>query len=559
MASAPTTATTPTDNNIAGTQAANASFEASNPNVFGTPTPSSTTPAPLGNTIGSQNLSSTQQIQLPPPVQSPDGTPGLLGAAQQTSKSVQDYINALTPAQPTAADNAQQSLLNSISTLTGEDTGKDQALLNAEQQTGAIQDQQDLTNLNNSLLAKTASYNQQFANLGGNNSVETSAVLNAQTAGLKKAQAADIGLTTAQIQAKQGDLNLALQTAQNAVNAKYSTIEDNIKTQQAQLAALQPMLDKEQKIQADAQQAYLQEQQQNAQNLKDAETQINNVALQAASAGASSDLINQIQNSPDVVSAIATAAPALGAAALQKIQQQQFDNNIALQQLLISKQQANTSAASVGIEQQKLDLQKQQLLALTSPAAMINQAQQFQATGKISDPTNYGPYEGAIASIAASLPKTPGMIYNATTGVAPTNMDAKSQENIQALYSIVNTVLPNLTSDFNAKGVEFGLGPNAAVTQKTYANDVATLNAALTTLSKAGFITEPATNLPTSISIFNHSSTAKSISDLTDKLSTQLQSYLNNNNLSIAGFSDQNNLETNGGLDSLYNSTIGAK
>ena len=49
--------------------------------------------------------------------------------------------------------------------------------------------------------------------------METSAVLAAQNAGLTKARAADIGVTTAQIQAKQGNLTLAMNTAQQAVDA----------------------------------------------------------------------------------------------------------------------------------------------------------------------------------------------------------------------------------------------------------------------------------------------------------------------------------------------------
>lgn len=565
MASAPTTATTQTastsqNNNIQATQAANAAYVAANPNVFGssastTPTTPSTS-APLSNTIGSQQLSSSQQIQLPPPVQSPDTSDGIVAGAQQTSKSVQDYINQLTPTQPTAVDQEQQELLNNVSTLTSEDTGKNQALINAQNASGATQDQQDLTNLNNQLLTKTASYNQQFANLGGNNSVETSAVLNAQTAGLKKAQSADIGLLTAQIQAKQGDLTLAMNTAQQAVNAQYSTIEDNIKTTQAQLAALAPALDAEQKTQAAAQQAYLQEQQDAVEDQKQTQTQIYNVALQAAQAGASSDVIAQINQSPDVISAIAAAAPSLGTAAQQKLQQDQFDENIQLQQLLISKQNANTDAENAATNADIKDIQLQQLQQLTSPQNILTQAQQYQTSGKVTD-TQYQPYEGAIASVAASLPKTPGMIYSSTTGVTPTNLDSKTEANIQALYSIVNTALPNLTTDYSSGSKTTSvLGFSS---EGNYSSDVTALNSALAALQKAGVVSQNTTGLPTNISILNRGSISSKITDLASNLSAQLSSYLGSNNLSIAGFSDQNDLETNGGLDDIFNSTLGSK
>ena len=358
-ATAPAAVSTP-DNNIAATQSANASYVQANPNVFGSP--SSTLPAPMGNTITSSQLQPTQPVSLPPPP--PPNTSqanGLVASGQQTSKSVQDYINQLTP-QPTAADQQQQQLLNQISSLTGQDTGKDQALLDAQNTSGATADQASLTALNNQLLTQTAQYNNEQANLGGNNSVETSAVLAAQNAGLTKARAADIGLTTAQIQAMQGNLTLAMNTAQQAVNAKYSTIEDNIKTSQAQLAALQPILTGEQKTQALAQQQYLDDQKQAVADQKAAETQINSVALQAAAAGASQDVIAAIQQAPDVLSAINAAAPALGAKVANDLKQQQFQDAIALRT-------AANDAARVGIEQENANIALAKLQQDNSTAA----------------------------------------------------------------------------------------------------------------------------------------------------------------------------------------------
>ena len=191
-----------------------------------------------------------------PTVTSPDNSSALIGGAKATVDSV---TQALTPT-PTAEDNQQSSILNDISTLTGQDSGKAQAYLDAQQASGATQANADLTALNNKLKTMTAQYDQWQANLGGNGSVETSAVLAAQNAGLSKARAADIGMVTAQIQAKQGDLKLATNTAHQAVDARYSTIEDNIKTKLAQLQALQPKLDAQQKLQALAQQKILNDQ-----------------------------------------------------------------------------------------------------------------------------------------------------------------------------------------------------------------------------------------------------------------------------------------------------------
>src|SRR5665213_1170625 len=175
---------------------------------------SASSSTPNFNTINSGNLAPTTPVKTPI-VTSPDTSSSLAAGATQT---VDQVTKALTPA-PTALDNTQQSLLDSISSLTGQDSGKAQALVDAQGKSGATQDNADLTSLNNQLKTKTASYDQLQANLGGNGSVETSAVLAAQNAGLTKARAADLGVLTAQIQAKQGDLTLAMSTAKDAVDA----------------------------------------------------------------------------------------------------------------------------------------------------------------------------------------------------------------------------------------------------------------------------------------------------------------------------------------------------
>lgn len=309
-----------------------------------------TQPAPTFNSLNSTNLQPTTQVTLPPPA-SPNTAhaDALVAGGQQTAKTVDDYVSQLTPTQGPAAT-AQQTLLNSIASLTSQDTGKDQALLDAQNTSGATQDQADLTALNNQLKNKAAQYDQFQNALGGNNgSVETSAVLAAQNAGLTKARAADIGITTAQIQAKQGDLTLAMNTAQQAVNAKYATIEDNIKTNQAQLAAIQPMLNEEQKTQAIAQQQVLKDQADAVAAQKATETQINTIALNAAQAGANPSVLAAISQSKDVLSAINTAAPALGAKVANDLKQQAFSNALALRT-------AANDATRVAIEQQNANL-----------------------------------------------------------------------------------------------------------------------------------------------------------------------------------------------------------
>src|SRR6185369_17196654 len=120
------------------------------------------------------------------------------------------------------------------------------------QQSGGVPDlQKQLTDLNGQMTVGNAEYqqliaqeNQNLANLGGNGSVETKAVLAAQQSGVtraaeaqKAAKAADLALIAARAQAVSGNINTALTIAKNATDARYQPIEDSIKVKQAQLDA----------------------------------------------------------------------------------------------------------------------------------------------------------------------------------------------------------------------------------------------------------------------------------------------------------------------------------
>ena len=172
----------------------------------------------------------------------------------------------------------------------------------------------------NELAAKNAKYAALSSSLGGNKTAETSGVLAAQNAGLLKAQAADIGITNAKITAATGNLSLAQQQVTDAINLKYSTIEDSIKTQQAQLAAIQPMLTAEQKTQATAQAQVLKDQADALAQKKADETQIQTIGLQAAQNGASKGVIAAITAATDPATALQLATPYLAKAATQVVE-----------------------------------------------------------------------------------------------------------------------------------------------------------------------------------------------------------------------------------------------
>ncbi len=189
----------------------------------------------------------------------------LMSGVGTGQKSLQDYINSLTPA-PTELDSKNQAILDRIATLTGQDAGKSQATAQANIDSGAVDFQKKLTDLNGQVNIGNAEYMKiaadsaaEFANLGGNGAPETKAVLGAQQSGSiraaearKASKAAEVGMLAARAQATAGNLTAALTIAKNAVDAKFSPIEDEIKVKQAQLAALAPSLNKQEAIRAKA-------------------------------------------------------------------------------------------------------------------------------------------------------------------------------------------------------------------------------------------------------------------------------------------------------------------
>lgn len=249
---------------------------------------------PQSPTITVDSLQPVQPIKLPTPVPAPSVADTLVSSISNTPQTISDYITSLTPPQ-TEADKTQQTILDRIAELTGQGAGKQQSLAQERINQGIPELQRQLQDINNQITtgnaayAKTvADYNLLNANLGGNQSVETKAVLAAQQAGLarnfeaqKASKAAELGMLAARAQALSGNINTALQIAQNAVDAKYSPIEDELKIREAQLNALAPTLNKQEKTIALAQQAKLQQDQQDLADKKAAQKENISLALTA--------------------------------------------------------------------------------------------------------------------------------------------------------------------------------------------------------------------------------------------------------------------------------------
>lgn len=180
----------------------------------------------------------------------------LVAGASATSKSIQDYINLLTP--PTDATHQKYNdLLAQVEGMLPSVGGRGEAQLSAEQANNVPGLKQSLADINAQILSKTAQYKALSTDVEGK-PITMNSIIGAQ-AQIQKAMASDIGLLQATAQGLQGQLTAAQETANRSVDLKYQDAQDaiNIRLQQLQLIAGE--LDKTDKIRADAINLYLQD------------------------------------------------------------------------------------------------------------------------------------------------------------------------------------------------------------------------------------------------------------------------------------------------------------
>src|SRR5581483_1701893 len=153
------------------------------------------------------------------------------------NKSLQDYVTSLTP-QPTDTQRTQDVILGRLSELTGANTGKTQYQVEQENKYGLPEFQKQLADLNSQIQTGMAEFNkldadrvQQIAALD-NQGFTSSAYfgqqkqIERQSALLKTAKAAELGLLQARSAGINGQIQTAQQLASRAVDLKYSPIED---------------------------------------------------------------------------------------------------------------------------------------------------------------------------------------------------------------------------------------------------------------------------------------------------------------------------------------------
>jgi hypothetical protein len=204
-------------------------------------------------------------VKLPEVTQGQDPS-GMVAGATATQKTLQDYINEISKTEKTQAQTAQSGFLDQIAGLTKELEGRGAEQLSAEEKLGLPTMTKELADLNAQITTKLAEYNDANIRIEGDEMarVGSSAVsqrrLSQKQSQLMREKASEIGLLQARALGVQGNIQAAQETANRAIDLKYSTIEAQLNTYEAQLRAIQPLLNEEQTIRAEARQQMLYDQ-----------------------------------------------------------------------------------------------------------------------------------------------------------------------------------------------------------------------------------------------------------------------------------------------------------
>jgi hypothetical protein len=206
-----------------------------------------------------------QALQPQPTAPLPSATP--TPAPTQSQNLASDLIATfdLSQQEQKAVEKRDSGLDQYLADLTGLE-GQAQALKEEQNKAGVNTFRQELNNINSQILKKQAEVNQDDIQLVANMRAEErrdtllpfAQIGQAKLAGdaqiVRALKFAEIGVLNAQALAKQGDISLAQQTAEEAVAVKYAPYKDRITTYENTLKALEPYLTSAEKKQAALQQ-----------------------------------------------------------------------------------------------------------------------------------------------------------------------------------------------------------------------------------------------------------------------------------------------------------------
>lgn len=254
-------------------------------------------PKPSGS-ITPEVMQNETTIKVPGATDTGLGEANAMVAGGNTTLS--QIISQLTPPQ-TEADRKQQTLLDQMASLVGEQGNQARDQLTEEESARIPQLRQQFAEINGEIQTKMAEYNSLLTK-NQDRAVTMNSIIGSERS-IINARAADIGLLQARANALQGNIQAAQETVDRAIGLKYSTLQSKLDIYKAQLEALQPELNREEKLQAQAQQILLQQRQEQLDAAKSQDKQIQSLMLDAASNGASNSILSAISGSKTLTQA----------------------------------------------------------------------------------------------------------------------------------------------------------------------------------------------------------------------------------------------------------------
>lgn len=263
------------------------------------PTFTNPPPVPVTTSISATDIGSTQPVNLP--TYQPPQTPDISSIDTQA----QNFANSQMPSQPTAAEAENASLKSKFLTAYEKITGKPAAQLAEEQKAGLPQFQQQLNDINGQIKQF------QVQQLKNQEQALNSGTTLSQAAGeaqrIARSDAIHAMSLAAISQTLQGNIALAQQTADKAVEAQFGPVQDQLDYLGKAIDMNYQDLSREDKKKADQQKLALDERQRLLDEQKANKTSVQNIAMEAANNYADASTINNILKTTDVNSAIIAA------------------------------------------------------------------------------------------------------------------------------------------------------------------------------------------------------------------------------------------------------------
>lgn len=254
----------------------------------------------IDNPINNTDLKPQVSLDVPAPVLTP---PNIQNEIASVLNSAQTNVDSAEG----SVDTSQSDLLNLSKQLEGR-TAEQIAL---ENQSNIPQLNKELLDLQSTAREQAIQYQTTPYSMGGQGRGIITGILRGQEAVKQRQLATDLMLTNSQIQAKQGNIQLAQNTIDRAIAMKYEPLLQQVETKKLIYEMNKDSLSRADKALLEAKDKQWTLQKTQIEKQMEDEKAIQNIALEALKNGADSNTIKTITNSKDVNTAIQNAGTSL--------------------------------------------------------------------------------------------------------------------------------------------------------------------------------------------------------------------------------------------------------